>query len=57
MSYQYILIFGDIIQGFQFNGPYATREDAEIAAGDSSPVTIARLWAPLLPQTAQYDAD
>lgn len=53
--YQYILIFGDIIQGFQFTGPYATREDAEIAAGDSSPVTIARLWAPA--KQMPYDAD
>ena len=57
MSYQYVLVYGDFVQGFQFTGPYATREDAEIAAGDSNPVTIARLWAPLLPQTAQYDAD
>lgn len=55
MSYQYILIFGDLVQGFQFNGPYATRAEAEHAAGISTPVTIARLWAPLTP--VLYAAD
>ena len=54
-GYQYMLIFGDLVQGFQFNGPYATREDAEIAAGTSASVTIARLWAPA--KQMPYDAD
>ena len=53
MSYQYILIFGNLVEGFQFNGPYATREDAERAKGDAD-ATIARLWAPL---RMPYDAD
>ena len=54
MSYQYILIFGNLVEGFQFNGPYATREDAERAKGDAE-ATIARLWAPA--KAIPYDAD
>ena len=54
-SYQYVLVYGDIIQGFNFTGPYVTRAEAELAAGTSTTVTIARLWAPA--KAIPYDAD
>ena len=53
-SHQYVLVYGDLVQGFMFTGPYATREDAERAKGDAD-ATIARLWAPA--KQMPYDAD
>lgn len=55
MSYQYIVIHGNLVEGFHFTGPYATRAEAELAAGDSTAATIARLWAPA--KQMPYDAD
>lgn len=46
MSYQYIVIHGNLVEGFHFTGPFATRAEAELAAGTSTTVTIARLWTP-----------
>ena len=54
-NYTYVVVYGDLVQGFIFNGPYATRDDAELAAGDSSSATIARLWEPT--KATPYDAD
>ena len=46
MNHQYVLVYGDVIQGFMFTGPFATFAEAERAAGDSTSATIARLWTP-----------
>ena len=54
-SHLYVLVPGDLIGGFMFTGPYATLDDAELAAGDSSMTTVARLWTPA--EAPDYVAD
>ena len=50
LHYQYLLIYGNPVDGFQFVGPFATLDAADAYRDrepDGTQVTLTRLYAPV----------